>query len=238
MIRRQKFRGLGVASSNDGRDLEYNRYRAFVPVEGPEEDKDAEATKKLLEGKGIEAVLAANLKYRARPLDGIWATPPFLHNGSVHSLRQLLSPVARRDKKFYLGTTVFDPHDVGYETRSFPGAFLLDTTQPGNSNAGHEFRNLTLEELETVHEIHGHVSAACPTDVGSDEAARWAHVLGITRREYLGLAEEGRRDRVREATWRAFKVKRVQDEHPFRGVLGAELTDDQRDALIEYIKGL
>jgi hypothetical protein len=238
LIRRDKFRGLGIISPDDPRNLEYNRYRAFNPVEGPGADLDTKAADKLLKGDGMCRVLAANLKYRARPLDGLWATPPFLHNGSVPSLRQLLSPVVRRDKKFYLGTTVFDPKDVGYETHSFSGAFRLDTTQPGNSNVGHEFRDLTLEELESVPEVHGHASTACPTGVVGNGAVRWAHVLGITRQEYLGLAEENRRNLVRKATWQAFKVERVQHEHPFRGVLGAELTDDERDALIEYIKSL
>jgi mono/diheme cytochrome c family protein len=84
--------------------------------------------------------------YRARPLGGLWSTPPFLHNGSVPSLYQMLLPADRRDKTFYVGSREFDPKNVGYSTSKFEGGFEFHTDQPndphpGNSNAGHEFRN-------------------------------------------------------------------------------------------------
>lgn len=56
--------------------------------------------------------------------------------------------------------------------------------------------------------------------------------------QYLGLSEDDRGKAKREATKRAFAVPRVRDDHPFRGVLGAELTDDERLSLIEYVKSL
>jgi hypothetical protein len=79
--------------------------------------------------------------YPARPLDGAWAAAPYLHNASVPNLYQLLLPVDRRDKVFYTGSTEYDPVHMGYEADSFPGSFKLDVKLPGNSNAGHEFRN-------------------------------------------------------------------------------------------------
>jgi hypothetical protein len=79
--------------------------------------------------------------YRARPLSGMWATPPFLHNGSVPNLYQMLVPAEQRDKTFYVGSREFDPKYVGYSTGPFEGGFEFRTDQPGNSNAGHEFRN-------------------------------------------------------------------------------------------------
>jgi hypothetical protein len=90
----------------------------------------------------------APLAYRARPLNGIWATPPYLHNGSVPSLYQLLLPADKRSKVFYRGSWEFNPETVGYETDSpFEGAFKYDTTLPGNSNAGHEF-GTSMEEAD------------------------------------------------------------------------------------------
>jgi hypothetical protein len=83
----------------------------------------------------------ALLQYKARPLNGIWATPPYLHNGSVPNLYALLSPVAERPKTFYLGNREYDPVNVGYHTEEFPGGFKLDTSIRGNSNSGHEFNN-------------------------------------------------------------------------------------------------
>ncbi|HXT19149.1 MAG TPA: di-heme-cytochrome C peroxidase, partial [Thermoanaerobaculia bacterium] len=98
----------------------------------------------------------APLAYPARPLAGIWATSPFLHNGSVPNLYELLSPVEERSGTFYLGNPEFDPKRVGYESGRFRGGSKLDTTVTGNSNAGHEFddgggngvigRKLTEEE--------------------------------------------------------------------------------------------
>jgi len=83
--------------------------------------------------------IRAPLQYKARPLNGIWATPPYLHNGSVPNLYSLLSPVAERPKTFYLGNREYDPINVGYRTEEFPGGFMLDTSIRGNSNSGHEF---------------------------------------------------------------------------------------------------
>lgn len=75
--------------------------------------------------------------YKARPLNGIWATAPFLHNGSVPTLEELLKPAADRMPTFHVGSRSFDPVSVGFDTEQ--GPFLFDTRQPGNSNAGHDF---------------------------------------------------------------------------------------------------
>lgn len=79
--------------------------------------------------------------YPARPLAGTWATAPYLHNGSVPTLFQLLSPLDERDDTFWVGSLEFDPIDVGYETEKTQGAFKLDTSIKGNANTGHEFRD-------------------------------------------------------------------------------------------------
>ncbi len=86
---------------------------------------------------GIRALMA----YKARPLDGIWATAPYLHNGSVPTLYALLSPRAERPAKFHLGTRVFDPVNVGYAATPIEGDFVLDTNIRGNFNTGHEFND-------------------------------------------------------------------------------------------------
>ncbi len=80
--------------------------------------------------------------YANAPLDGVWLRAPYLHNGSVPTLRDLLEPASARPKRFYRGNDVYDPQRVGFVTdlpeqdgRRF---FEYDTSQPGNSNAGHE----------------------------------------------------------------------------------------------------
>lgn len=106
----------------------------------------------------------AELAYMARPHAGVWATAPFLHNGSVPTVYALLSPPDEIDEKtgeklrpdcFYVGPAVeYDPVRLGVVTkpcrnrpdpqdpRSFydENGFKLDTRFSGNRNRGHEFR--------------------------------------------------------------------------------------------------
>jgi hypothetical protein len=77
--------------------------------------------------------------YKARPLSGIWASAPYLHNGSVPSLVELLKPPSQRVAQFHVGGREFEPDKVGLSTAPAPGSTLLDTALPGNSNAGHLF---------------------------------------------------------------------------------------------------
>ncbi|TWC28976.1 hypothetical protein FBY03_13218 [Pseudomonas sp. SJZ079] len=93
-----------------------------------------------MDGYGLPIGVQEKRGYKARPLHGIWATPPFLHNGSVPTLFQLLSPVAERQAQFWTGNFEFNPKQIGFNTEQFPGGFLFDTTITGNSNRGHEFR--------------------------------------------------------------------------------------------------
>ncbi|ROZ69372.1 cytochrome c [Ramlibacter sp. WS9] len=74
--------------------------------------------------------------YVNMPLDGIWARGPYLHNGSIPTLRDLLAPASERPKSFRRGCTTFDPIDVGFKCET---GFKFDTTLRGNSNAGHEY---------------------------------------------------------------------------------------------------
>ena len=57
---------------------------------------------------------ASKPQYRARPLNGVWATAPYLHNGSVPSLYWMLKPAAERPRQFCIGARDFDPEQVGY----------------------------------------------------------------------------------------------------------------------------
>jgi hypothetical protein len=107
----------------------------------------------------------APLAYPARPLTGYWATPPYMHNGAIPNLYEVMSPASERTATFWTGSQEFDPVKVGYRSEKFPGGFEFDTRRtfmqaaensvrvlftghlrfdrdiPGNSNLGHEFRN-------------------------------------------------------------------------------------------------
>lgn len=79
--------------------------------------------------------------YKARPLNGIWAVAPYLHNGSVPNLYELLSPQSERSKKFWLGNKEYDPVKLGYVTTELKGGYQYDVSNTGDSNSGHEFRD-------------------------------------------------------------------------------------------------
>ena len=86
--------------------------------------------------------------YADAPLDGIWARSPYLHNGSVPTLRDLLEPSACqsgnacRPAKWYRGSDILDTAKVGYRSDAYgydvKDLFVYDTSVPGNSNRGHE----------------------------------------------------------------------------------------------------
>lgn len=75
--------------------------------------------------------------YKARPLMGVWATAPFLHNGSVPTIYDMLSPA--RPETFRVGENDIDTVKVGLSAGTSPEAITIDTALPGNSNSGHWF---------------------------------------------------------------------------------------------------
>ena len=94
------------------------------------------------EQAGMDAnpvIWRATDKYMARRLQGIWATAPYLHNGSVPTLFHLLHP-DQRPAKFTMGDREYVPAQLGYRSdAATTGANLwtYDTTKPGNANIGH-----------------------------------------------------------------------------------------------------
>ena len=97
--------------------------------------------------------------YKGRPLNGIWATAPYLHNGSVPTLYDLFLPKKRtgdseageyRPNKFWLGSRQFDPIKVGFINKADQGS-LFKTDLSANSNAGHEYAaGITAQRDGTV----------------------------------------------------------------------------------------
>jgi hypothetical protein len=77
--------------------------------------------------------------YVARQLAGVWATAPYLHNGSVPTLYDLLLPAKERPRAFPLGQRDFDPVKVGYSTKVDKPRFTFDVSKVGNTNSGHEY---------------------------------------------------------------------------------------------------
>jgi mono/diheme cytochrome c family protein len=80
--------------------------------------------------------------YANSPLDGVWLRAPYLHNGSVPTLRDLLEPATKRPSQFFRGYDVYDPARVGFVSNVASEGdkqfFSYDTTIDGNKNTGHE----------------------------------------------------------------------------------------------------
>ncbi|WP_246589868.1 di-heme-cytochrome C peroxidase [Marinobacterium ramblicola] len=149
-----------------------------------EDNNLTEAQQSCLEGFGALDLPQQILGYKPRPLAGVWATPPFLHNGSVPSIYQMLLPAAERDTTFFVGPRDYDPVHLGYVTSQPPGGefdgFWFNTALTGNHNTGHSF-------------------AASPRQ------------------------------------WQAYRNDPSANPLP-SGVIGPELSDEQRFALLEYLK--
>ena len=145
----------------------------YLPgVKDPAKKKAAETclSKRYPKDKQDENIL----QYKSRSLNGIWATAPYLHNGSVPTLYDLLLPSSMRltarindaapviagetrPVEFYVGSRVFDPVKVGFATdKSAPGnKFLFSAINkqtkepiPGNYNSGHDYGNAKLSETD------------------------------------------------------------------------------------------
>ena len=95
---------------------------------------------------GTDRLLANKLKlngYVAQTLDGVWMRGPYLHNGSVPSVGELMKPPAQRAVTFYRGNNLLNRQDLGFvsdlaQEKGLHFA-LFDTRQTGNSNAGHQY---------------------------------------------------------------------------------------------------
>jgi len=100
--------------------------------------------------------------YESRVLHGIWAAAPYLHNGSVASLAELLKPSAQRQKQFLVGGD-YDLEAIGLASNQAQPEYVRETTgcddlNSGNSRCGHEFgtglldteKRALLEYLKTL----------------------------------------------------------------------------------------
>jgi hypothetical protein len=100
-----------------------------------------------LEAEGYEAPKEVGVrstgKYWAPTLSGVWARSPYLHNGSVRTMRELLTPPTERAKTFHRGSRRFDETVLGYADE---GPYLFDTNARGNSNSGHDYATSLSDE--------------------------------------------------------------------------------------------
>jgi hypothetical protein len=132
-----------------------------------------------LNGFGALDLPQVVLQYKARPLEGIWATAPFLHNGSVPTLYELILPADQRRKTFPMGRKEFDPIRVGvYAQPLSRNTWWFDTTIPGNLNTGHEFRGGYKPWQPSAPPAHGVIGPELTDD------QRWAII------EYLKIHKD------------------------------------------------
>lgn len=92
--------------------------------------------------------------YIAAFLDGIWLRAPYLHNGSVPSIRDLLKPVAERPRVFFRGYDVLDPVNVGFVSEGEEAERVgtrYDVSERASGNQGHEYgTKLSAKEKDAL----------------------------------------------------------------------------------------
>ncbi|WP_342029462.1 di-heme-cytochrome C peroxidase [Vibrio sp. S9_S30] len=133
--------GMNSVNAGDGLQILLNRLI-------PKLYQDDHIDKSLIpeyDGLNIPFRIVNKRAYKSRPLHGVWATPPFLHNGSVPSIYHLLSPQSERPQAFYVGNREYDPIHLGYVANIEQGAFLHDTKIEGNGNKGHLFTDADVK---------------------------------------------------------------------------------------------
>jgi len=115
--------------------------------------ENAIAANKVVRSFGIERkglVEDSLIGYNPPFLDGIWLRAPYLHNGSVPTLRDLLTPPDKRPKVFWRGYDLYDQVNVGFVSQG-PEAERVgtkyDTTERASLNKGH-VQGTTLSEQE------------------------------------------------------------------------------------------
>jgi hypothetical protein len=100
--------------------------------------------------------LAPLRAYKGRSLNGIWATSPYMHNGSMPTLYDVLLPkqgecVSKdehyRPDSFKVGSREYDPVKGGFRTDV---GDLFDTSFKNNSNAGHNYGNCEFSEQDRL----------------------------------------------------------------------------------------
>lgn len=107
----------------------------------------------MYDGYNRKSIVLAPCAYKARPLVGIWSTPPFLHNGSVPSVFDLLSQV--RPTHPIIGNPEFDPIKLGQVQVAIPGrTYMMDTSLQGNGNYGHWFTDDTARKGRIGRALH------------------------------------------------------------------------------------
>jgi len=121
-------RGFRDLNLSQGEMLAYSGYRFYPKLNA------ADPTEKLR-----PYVPPSFNDLKGGPLLGIWATGPFLHNGSVPNLYELLSPPEERSKLFWVGSNELDTEKLGFLANDEAGLFRFDTNVPGNRNTGHVY---------------------------------------------------------------------------------------------------
>ena len=128
------------------------------------------ALRDTMNGCPNDTVWRTTRSYGARPLAGAWATAPYLHNGSVPTLYDLLRPVRDRPRQFSVGGRNYDPQKLGFTTiDTGPNVSTFNVDSAGNSNSGHEWgtqlsesdRNALLEYLK-IHTVPVDSVYPCP----------------------------------------------------------------------------
>jgi hypothetical protein len=194
--------------------------------------------------------------YANLPLDGLWLRAPYLHNGSVPTLRDLLEPAAKRPKVFYRGYDVYDPVRVG-----FVSDVVVEPESAAAANPQRAGRRYFRFDTQA---IPGHTTAAFAKVVDIDPATRTVTLDRplIRAVKYTKITAEDGKVLLWDipveksiATESVLTLKELPPELKKGGGLdystprernegnsnagheyGTQLTDDEKDSIVEFLK--
>lgn len=112
------------------------RATAFTPTQAEFFNKFLAGIKMPGYAPAGEPGIRSTQKLWSPTLAGVWARSPYLHNGSVRTLEQLLAPPAARARTFHRGSRIYDVTTMGFTDE---GNYIFDTTTAGNANTGHDY---------------------------------------------------------------------------------------------------
>jgi len=148
-------------------------------------------------------------------LDGIWLRAPYLHNGSVPTLRDLLKPAAARPKVFYRGYDLYDPCDAGFVSLEAQADRLED-------------------QADLPPDPSGCVKGTAVSTADPAKAAKrrwWKDALRAVTPYEVRVPRPCKQDET--APCYAEVRSNGNGGHEF----GVALPDNEKDDLIEYLKG-
>ena len=227
-IRNKFFDSKGLLNNLDGpkekERLEYDRYRPFDDplIDNGDFDLDREAI--------ISGVIVPRLGYKARPLNGIWATAP---SCTTVPCPASIAPAPRglSGQEVLPRLQAVRPHGGRLQHRSI--AWRL---RAGHAALGEHQCRPRIPEPRTGRNGIAVIGSVTPPENHRSGDERWANLIGLSVPDWKASSPKQQWAKLRDLTWKM--VEKREDREIPKGVIGPSLSDLERWDLVEFLKSL